>query len=201
MRTWDKVPHTRLLQKLDHWNKRHIWIKDFLPSHTQQVVLKGSFSATSPVTSGVPQCSVLGPLLFIAYINDLPFKVQSTTRLFADDCLLYRTIRSPDDSRQLQHDLDSLQSWENDWQMAFNWYMWSHPHRHKTETDLNHLYPSNTPHLAGHPHSACLINQLEIVQRRATISVKHDSARTSSVTNMVTDLKWVTFHIHIWLMF
>jgi len=108
-KAFDKVPHSRLLQKLDHYGIRgttQSWIEDFLSSRTQQVVLEGSFSATSPVTSGVPQGSVLGTLLFLAYINDLPSKVQSTARLFADDCLLYRIIRSPEDSRQLQHDLD-----------------------------------------------------------------------------------------------
>jgi len=77
-------------------------------------------SESSPVTSGVPQGSVMGPLLFLKYINDLPEHVTSTSRLFADDSLLYRKIRSPADARSLQEDLDKLQLWEKDWMMAFN---------------------------------------------------------------------------------
>ena len=72
------------------------------------------------MTSGVPQGTVLGPLLFLLYINDLPEKVTSTARLFADDSLLYRIIRTSKDSEALQADLDNLQQWEKDWQMSFN---------------------------------------------------------------------------------
>ena len=74
----------------------------------------------SPVTSGVPQCSVLGPLLFLPFINDLPSRVKSRTSMFADDCLLYRTIKGQADAHALQKDLDSLQDWEKEWQMEFN---------------------------------------------------------------------------------
>jgi len=78
------------------------------------VVVEGQISHTIPVTPGVPQGSVLGPLLFLLYINDLTECVssQSTVRLFADDSFLYRKIRSAADSIQLQHDLDQLAVWE-----------------------------------------------------------------------------------------
>ena len=81
---------------------------------------RGKQSSASSVTSGVPQGSVIGPLLFLIYINDLPEQVSSTTRLFADDSLLYRKIRSPADTKALQEDLDRLQKWELDWMMSFN---------------------------------------------------------------------------------
>ena len=68
----------------------------------------------------MPQGTVLGPLLFLVYINDLPCKVGSTARLFTNDCLLYRTINSDKDAAALQDDLNQLQRWEQDWQMKFN---------------------------------------------------------------------------------
>ena len=96
------------------------WIQDFLSNRTQRVLLEGQVSSQSSVTSGVPQGSVLGPLLFLVFINDLPECVSSTTRLFADDSLLYRTITSLDYARLLQEDLNNLQKWEQLWGMSFN---------------------------------------------------------------------------------
>ena len=69
---------------------------------------------------GVPQGTVLGPLLFLCHINDLPERVTSQIRLFADDCLLYRPINSPQDHQTLQQDLNNLQIWADDWGMKFN---------------------------------------------------------------------------------
>ena len=122
-KAFDKVSHRRLATKLNHYGVRGntlAWIQDFLSHRTQQVVVDGEKSAPAPVTSGVPQGTVLGPLLFLVYINDLPSRVNSTARLFADDCLLYRVIKSTDDYHTLQQDLDLLQQWENEWQMSFN---------------------------------------------------------------------------------
>ena len=122
-KAFDKVSHRRLAIKLNHYGVRGntlAWIQDFLSCRTQQVVVDGEKSAPAPVTSGVPQGTVLGPLLFLVYINDLPSRVNSTARLFADDCLLYRVIKSTDDHQILQQDLDHLQQWENEWQMSFN---------------------------------------------------------------------------------
>ena len=72
------------------------------------------------VVSGVPQGTVLGPLLFLLFINDLPDWVTSRTRLFADDCIVYRKIQTPQDCNQLQRDLDSLAQWESTWGMSFH---------------------------------------------------------------------------------
>ena len=124
-KAFDKVPHARLLYKLTYYGitgTTHNWINDFLKHRTQRVVLEGSSSDVTAVTSGVPQGSVIGPLLFLVFINDLPEYVSenTTVRLFADDCMLYRRIQTHEDSSQLQDDFNSLQKWEKDWLMSFN---------------------------------------------------------------------------------
>ena len=122
-KAFDKVPHKRLATKLHHYgirDKNLSWIKSFLADRRQQVVLDGKSSSPAPVTSGVPQGTVLGPLLFLVYINDLPSRATSSVRLFADDCLLYRVIKGHQDAERLQADLNQLQEWEKDWQMLFN---------------------------------------------------------------------------------
>ena len=73
-----------------------------------------------PITSGVPQGSVLGPVLFLAFINDLPDKVKSQVRPFAFDTAAYLAITKPAESQQLQDDLNILQDWEHEWDMEFN---------------------------------------------------------------------------------
>ena len=79
----------------------------------------GESSEEVKVTSGVPQGSVLGPLLFLLYINDLPENIQQV-RLFADDTAVYLTVTNMQDSQVLQSDLESLQHWERTWDMEFN---------------------------------------------------------------------------------
>ena len=89
------------------------WILDFLSGRSQRVVLEGASSDSEPVVSGVPQGTVLGPVLFLLYINDLPdVVVHSTARLFADDCIVYRPIRNIDDTILLQNDLNKIAEWE-----------------------------------------------------------------------------------------
>ena len=85
-----------------------------------KVVLEGEQSKETHVGSGVPQGTVLGPLLFLVHINDLPTRVKSQVRLFADDCLLYRTIKTARDHITLQEYLSALQIWAQDWGMRFN---------------------------------------------------------------------------------
>ena len=97
------------------------WIQSFLSTRTQQVLVEGSKSSKLDVLSGVPQGTVLGPLLFLVYINDLPDVVTcSDTRLFADDSPLYRHIRDNQDVKKLQTDLSSLETHESQWQMSFH---------------------------------------------------------------------------------
>ena len=125
-KAFDKVPHKRLATKLHHYGIRDqnlSWIKSFLADRNQQVVLDGKSLSPAPVTSGVPQGTVLGPLLFLIYINDLPSRATS---LFANDCLLYRVIKSHQDAERLQADLNQFQEWEKDWQMLFIPYKCEH---------------------------------------------------------------------------
>ena len=84
------------------------------------MVLEGTKSDKDDVLSGVPQGTVLGSLLFLTYINDMPSHTESDVRLIADDSLLYREIRNTNDSIQLQEDLNALESWEKKWLMRFN---------------------------------------------------------------------------------
>ena len=122
-KAFDVVPHQRLLGKIKHYGisgTTLAWISDFLNGRTQRVVVDGSYSEWSTVHSGVPQGTVLGPLLFLLYINDLPDCINSRVRLFADDCLVYRKISSFEDQLALQRDLDALEVWARTWGMKFN---------------------------------------------------------------------------------
>ena len=122
-KAFDKVNQLKLLFKLSqHGVKGDTlnWIRAFLVGRTQAVVLEGESSAEVPVTSGVPQGSVLGPLLFLLYINDLPQNIQSQVGLFADDTAVYLTVNSYEAANTLQADLDTLQEWELTWDMEFN---------------------------------------------------------------------------------
>ena len=122
-KAFDTVPHQKLLHKLKHFGINGpllSWLENFLTQRTMQVVLEGTTSQTTSVDSGVPQGTVLGPLLFLCHINDLPDNVQSQVRLFADDCLLYREIKSFQDHVTLQEDLVKLEIWASKWGMRFN---------------------------------------------------------------------------------
>ena len=96
-------------------------IKSFLTDRSQKVIIESVSSSPISVTSGVPQGTVLGPLLFLEYVNDLPDCIQhSTIRLFADDCILHRPIQSESDAILLQEDINSLFTWTIIWQMELN---------------------------------------------------------------------------------
>ena len=122
-KAFDVIPHQRLLMKLDFYGirrKNKQWISSFLTKRYQRVCVNGTSSKWLPVLSGTPQGTVLGPHLFLLHINDIHEKVTSTTRLFADDCLLYRPIKSAEDEIALQQDLDTMVQWSKSWGMQFN---------------------------------------------------------------------------------
>ena len=122
-KAFDTVPHDGLLSKLKHYgidDKIWLWISNFLKQRKQRVVVDGIQSDMVTVDSGVPQGTVLGPILFLLHINDLPSVISSKVRLFADDCLVYREIKNRQDQIALQKDLNLLENWGSKWGMRFN---------------------------------------------------------------------------------
>ena len=122
-KAFDTVPHKRLLKKLDHYGTRGQLIKrieSWLCGRTQKVVVNGSQSSPVTVTSGVPQGTVLGPLMFLLYINDIGLQITSELGLFADDSVLYGFVNNISSAEVLQGDLNKLVVWSEKWQLAFN---------------------------------------------------------------------------------
>ena len=109
------MSHQHLFHKLHHYGIQGdllTWIKSFVSNRVQQVLVDGQQSNLTAVTSGVPQGTVLAPLLFLCFINDLPNGIMSKIKLYADDILLYNTIHSQEDCHNLQQDLNLLEEWE-----------------------------------------------------------------------------------------
>ena len=122
-KAFDVVPHQRLLAKLNSYgicDNTLFWINSFLCNRRQRVLIDGSASKYKPVLSGVPQGTVLGPLLFLLYINDITVNIKSNIRIFADDCILYREIQNNNDKHLLQQDINTLYEWSKKWVMNFN---------------------------------------------------------------------------------
>ena len=122
-KAFDKVPHKRLIYKLDKYGisgNLLKWIKSFLTNRRQRVVLGNVSSDWAPVTSSVPQGSVLGPTLFIIYINDLVDIISSETILYADDTKILKPISNTADRDKLQLDLNNVIGWTEKWLMKLN---------------------------------------------------------------------------------
>ena len=122
-KAFDSVAHQRLLCKLEHLGIRGDvlnWVRSFLSGRTQRVKVDDFFSKWVNVTSGIPQGSVLGPLLFVVFINDLPDELKySICKMFADDCKIYRRLNQ-ENVNKLQVDLTNLERWSKKWQLPFN---------------------------------------------------------------------------------
>lgn len=122
-KAFDKVSHSLLIYKLHHYGisaEVNDWIKNWLSERKQSVVVEGEKSKPVSVDSGVPQGSVIGSGLFLYYINDLPSRLRSTVRLFADHTIAYLVIVLPRDTETLQEDLNIFSLWEDRWHMKFH---------------------------------------------------------------------------------
>ena len=122
-KAFNTVPPRKLLHKVKaHGIDGKIlkWIEAFLVGRQQRVIVGDRLSGWMPVPSGVPQGSVLAPLLFMLYINDLPSVLKCGIKIFADDSKLYHSVRHPQDAAALQEDLDAAVHWAEEWQLTFN---------------------------------------------------------------------------------
>ena len=122
-KAFDIVPHMRLLHKLKAYGiggKLLDWITDWLTTREQRVVFDGNESEWKKVLSGVPQGSVLGPLLFVIFINDLAESLHNKLRMYADDSKILGKAGSAEDRKRLQEDIDKCVEWSHTWLMKFN---------------------------------------------------------------------------------
>lgn len=122
-KAFDTVPHRRLLGKLRAYGidgNILSWISEFLSGRSQEVIVNGEKSISALVLSGIPQGTVLGPVLFVIYINDILDNIKSEGLLFADDTKIFQTITSQVDSLILQSDIQALENWSKKWLLRFH---------------------------------------------------------------------------------
>ena len=123
LKAFDMVPHRRLLKKLRGYGVKDEllgWFESFLIGRRQRVVLGETVSSWKEVSSGVPQGSVLGPILFVLYINDLPDSLSNNTKLYADDIKIIAIIQELNDTLALQKDINEVTKWTSEWLMRPN---------------------------------------------------------------------------------
>jgi len=165
-KAFDRVPHKRLLGKLYSYNIHEdniIWIKAYLDNRTQRVKINNYYSSWANVISGIPQGSILGPLLFIIYINELPDICDSGSQLFlyADYAKIYNHILNQQDKDTLQNDHIKLKTWADNWLI--------NPHIGKCKTVSYGRNVNNNYHYS--------INniELEIIESIKNLGVTFDS--------------------------
>jgi hypothetical protein len=180
LKAFDMVPHRRLILKLSRYGVRSdllAWFESYLFGRRQRVVLGSTVSEWKEVTSGVPQGSVLGPLLFVLYINDLPEVLKNTSKLYADDSKIIAQIVDSMSAVSLQEDIDAVTEWTRDWLMRLN----------ASKCKIIHFGGS------GESHAAYSIEDLSTNSRNEL--EKSDCERDLGV-NISCDLKWRK-HINI----
>ena len=136
------------------------WFESFLTGRRQCVKVNSALSSWTQVSSGVPQGSVLGPLLFVLYINELPSLVSSNLLMFADDIKLYCCIRSPEDCLILQNDINILLDWSKHWLLFFN------------VSKCKALHIGNTPYTGNYHLEG---TQLELLDNFRDLGIQIDS--------------------------
>ena len=154
-KAFDTVPHARLIKKLQAYGVSGeilTWITEYLKDRSQMVVVNGEKSSAGNVISGIPQGTVLGPLLFVIYINDILDNIDSEGLLFADDAKIYRKITCRDDAKILQDDIQKLEAWSDLWLLKFHpdkchlltlgkFENIMHCHRYKvSEKEIEHIF-------------------------------------------------------------
>jgi len=122
-KAFDTVPHKRLLEKIKWYGISDSlckWISEFVSNRQMRVVTDGGSSNWNCVKSGVPQGSVLGPLLFVIYVNELPHLLKSKVKMFADDIKLWNVIKKKEDEQLMQEDIKKLEQNSEEWLLKFN---------------------------------------------------------------------------------
>ena len=137
-KAFDTVPHKIFMSKLKSYITGNVfnWIQNFLTNREQYVSINDTISSKLNVTSGVPQGSVLGPTLFIYYINDLPEVTSMNIKIFADDTKVFNEIKSISDCNDLQKSIDDMFMWTKKWLLQFN----------KSKCKVLHLGKNNPQH-------------------------------------------------------
>jgi ribonucleases P/MRP protein subunit RPP40 len=122
-KAFDTVPHERLMRKLKWYGideNLYYWIKDFVSQREMKVDVEVVYSKLNVVDRGVPQGSVLGPLLFVLYVTDIRTLVICSVKLFAHDTKIRRSMRTEEDEKIMQEDIEKLNGWSDDWLLRFS---------------------------------------------------------------------------------
>ena len=125
--------------------KGHIlkWIEAFLSNRKQRVVINGAFSEWQPVTSGIPQGSVLGPILHIIFINDLPDVIKCCIKLYTDDAKLFSVVNHQHKTVEVQQDVRKSETWATDWHMFLNLPKCKHLHIGREDNTTDYVMVPN----------------------------------------------------------